>query len=107
MKKEIEVKTKGKEKTIVGTLGSRGRTFQGKVIKKFVNRVVVEFDRTVKIVKYERFAKKKTKLHARIPEGMDVAVGDYVQIRECRPLSKIIHFMVIQIVRRKDESSSS
>jgi len=30
---------------------------------------------------------------------MDVNVGDYIRIRECRPLSKIIHFVVIEKVK--------
>ena len=87
-----------KPKVIVGT---RGRIFQGPVIKKFDKRVVVEFDRTVYIPKFERFAKKQTKLHARIPEGMHVEVGNYIKVQECRPLSKIINFVVIEVVKEK------
>lgn len=88
----------GRMKDIVGT---RGRVFRGTVTKKFEKRVVVEFERTVKISKYERFAKKRAKLHARFDEGMDVKVGDFVKIRECRPLSKIIKFKVEEVIRRE------
>lgn len=91
---------KVKKKILVGT---RGRIFQGYVTKKFPTRVVVELERTVKVVKYERFAKKKTRLHARLPSDLEVHEGDYVKVRECRPLSKIIKFIVIEIVRRKKE----
>jgi len=90
----------GKKKKIVGT---RGREFQGYVIKKFPKRVVIEFERTVYIAKYERFLKDKTRLHARLPEGINVQIGDYVRVRECRPLSKIIHFIVTEIVRKSGE----
>ena len=98
-KKEKEIKK------IVGTrsLGTRGRTFQGTVTKKFEKRVVVEFERTVRILKYERFAKKKTRLHVRLPEGIYIHVGDLVKVRECRPLSKIVHFVVTEIVKRQEE----
>ena len=41
-----------------------------------------------------------TRLHARIPEGMQISVGDYVKIQECRPLSKIIHFVVLEVVKK-------
>ncbi len=100
----IEKTGKGKtekkeEKNLVGT---RGRTFEGNVTKKFDKRVVIEFERTVRVPKYERFMKKKTRLHARIPKGMDVNVGDYAQVMECRPLSKMIHFVLIKIVRKAD-----
>lgn len=84
------------------TVGTRGRVFQGYVIKKFPKRIVVSFDRTVYVKKYERFLKEKTKLHARVPEGMDVQIGDYVRIQECRPLSKIIHFVLLGSVRAKE-----
>lgn len=94
-----EKKEKTEMKNVVETVGTRGRTFQGPITKKFPNRVVIEIERTVHVPKYERFYKKKTKLHARLPEGMDVSVGDIIRIRECRPLSKIIHFIVIEKVK--------
>ena len=96
-KKETEVQKVSGNAEIVGT---RGRTFQGTVVKKFDRRAVVEFERTVKVHKYERFMRKKTRLHSRIPEGMQINVGDYVKVRECRPLSKIIHSVVIEVVRK-------
>jgi small subunit ribosomal protein S17 len=97
-KTEEKAKNEKQEKTqeIVGT---RGRTFEGTVTKKFPTRVVIEFERTVFIQKYERYARKKTRLHARLPQGMDINVGDYIKVRECRPLSKIIHFVVIEKIR--------
>lgn len=78
---------------------ARGRIFEGYVTKKFPTRVVVEFERTVYVSKYQRFYKKKTRLHARLPHHLNVEVGDYVRVRECRPLSKIIHFIVIEKVK--------
>lgn len=78
-----------------GSISLRGRTFSGTVIKKFPKRIVIEFERTIYIKKYERYSKRKTKLHARLPDCMnkDVEIGDYVEIKECRPISKIIHFV--------------
>jgi len=97
MKKDIKGKMKKENKKIVGTvIPTRGRIFNGKVIKKFEGRVVVEFERTLKVEKYERFIKKKTKLHARFGKDMKINVGDLVKVRECRPLSKIVHFIVIE-----------
>jgi small subunit ribosomal protein S17 len=95
-KQEKKNQEKIKEtETIVGT---RGRVFEGFVTKKFPKRIVVEFQRTEFIRKYDRFYKKKTKLHARLPESMEssINVGDYVKIRETRPLSKIIHFILVE-----------
>jgi small subunit ribosomal protein S17 len=87
----------GKEKNLVR---ARGRIFKGIITKKFPTRVVVEFERTLYLPKYERYFKKKTKLHARMQKDMKLEIGDLVKIRECRPLSKIIHFIVIEKLNR-------
>ena len=86
-----------------GKLKVRGRTFKGYVVKKFPRRIVVEFERVIYIRKYERQAKKKTRVHARLPACKQDSVkeGDYVLVQECRPLSKIIHFVFIRKVREE------
>jgi len=88
-------------------MSTRGRTFEGVVIKKFPKRVVIEFERTVFVKKYERFFRKKTRLHARLPDSMEsqINVGDHIKIRECRPLSKIIHFIVIEKIRSGNQEA--
>ena len=81
---------------------TRGRIFEGIVKKKFPKRVVIEFERTVFVPKYERFYKKKTRIHARLPEHIPIEVGDYIRVQECRPLSKIIHHMVIEKLKSSE-----
>jgi len=100
-------KPKEKQQTLViggKPISLRGRRFKGKVIRKFPSRVVIEFERTIYIKKYERYSKRKTKLHARLPERMfkEVNVGDYIEIVECRPISKIIHFIVVRKISGKE-----
>ncbi|MFH1307866.1 MAG: 30S ribosomal protein S17 [archaeon] len=84
-----------------GVLSTRGRTFEGYVIEKFPRRVTIEFERTFYIGKYERYAKKKTRIHVRLPSCMEdeIQLGDYIKVKECRPLSKLIHFVVIEKIR--------
>ncbi|MBI2045019.1 30S ribosomal protein S17 [Candidatus Pacearchaeota archaeon] len=90
---------------IHGHLKAHGKTFEGNVIKKFPRRVVIEFERMIYVRKYERYAKSKTKIHARLPDCMkdSISAGDYIKIQECRPLSKIIHFVVINKIKGKEE----
>lgn len=90
---------------IHGNLKSRGRTFEGIVKKKFPKRVVIEFERMVYIKKYERYKRSRTKIHARLPDCIkeQIDIGDYIKVQECRPLSKIIHFVVIQKIKDKEE----
>lgn len=99
--------TSAKEK-LVGTekrIGTRGRVFEGIIIKKFPKRITIEFKRMIYVKKYERYARSKTKIHARLPENMekDINVGDLIKVQECRPLSKIIHFIVIKKIKGKEE----
>ena len=89
-----------------GKLRARGRIFRGEVISKFPRRVAIVFEQMVHIRKYERYMMKKTKIHARLPDCMkqEVGIGDYIEVRECRPLSKIIHFVVIKKIREKEQA---
>ncbi|RLG15670.1 30S ribosomal protein S17 [Candidatus Pacearchaeota archaeon] len=121
MKKEKIKKTEGKIKNenivganckdknchIHGKLKIRGRIFEGKVVKKFPKRVVIEFQRMVYVRKYERYARSKTKIHARLPDCMEkqIQVGDLIRIQECRPLSKLVHFAVIGKVKKENKET--
>jgi len=112
MNKETK-KTKVEEKIVAGAecndpkcpfhgnLKTRGRTFEGIVVSKFSKRIAIEFERMNYVRKYERYSKSKTKIHARLPDCMekDISIGDIVKIKECRPLSKIIHFVVIKKIQ--------
>jgi len=109
-KKKTERKVQKKEEKVVGTLnekriGTRGKIFEGKVVKKFHKRLAIEFERMIYVKKYERYAKSRTKVHARLPEKMEkeIKLGDLVMVQECRPLSKIIHFIVVKKVKDAEE----
>jgi len=105
-KREIEVCNDSKC-PIHGELSSRGRSFVGMIVKKFPKRAVVEVERTIYNKKYERYSRAKSKLHAYLPECMkEIRVGDIVKIQECRPLSKIIHFVVISKIRESSSNKS-
>lgn len=82
----------------------RGRNFEGNIIKKFPGRVVIQFERMIKVPKYERYEKRKTKIHARLPDCLknEVNVGDLISVAETRPLSKTVHFVVSGIIKKKE-----
>ena len=118
MKTKVEKtdEKKGKEKIagaecndpdchIHGNLKTRGKVFEGTVITKSHKRIAIGFERSKYVQKYERYATYKAKIHARLPICMknEINIGDYVRIMECRPLSKIIHFVVIKKIRSGEE----
>ena len=88
-----------------GELKTRGRSFQGTVTRKRERRITIELERMVYIRKYERYAKFKTKIHARLPKCMEkeIFLGDLVKVDECRPLSKIIHFVLTKKIKGNGE----
>ena len=88
-----------------GCLSVRGRRFDGTIIKIVGQRAAIEWERIIYYPKFERYARMKSKLHAHIPKCMtkEIKIGDYVEIGECRPLSKIIHFVLTKKIRSKGE----
>ena len=80
-----------------GNLSVRGRRFSGKIKKISGQRAVIELERIIYYPKYERYARTKAKLHTHIPKCMlpDIKIGNYVEVGECRPLSKITHFVLL------------
>ena len=75
------------------------KKFEG-IVKKIAKPIVtVEFERIIYNPKYERFSRSKTKIRARAPQELfnKIKLNDQVIIAECRPLSKTVHHIVIQI----------
>ena len=105
---EMTSECKDKDCPFHGNLKARGRYFEGAVTRKFDRRVTIEFERMVYVKKYERFAKSKTKIHARLPACLEkeINIGDAIRVQECRPLSKIIHFVVIRKIKSRDVGGS-
>lgn len=88
-----------------GKVKARGRIFEGTVTKKLPTRIVIELERMIYHKKFERYYKSKTKIHAHLSKCMEneIRIGDLIWIQECRPLSKIIHFVVIKKIKSGDE----
>lgn len=107
--KKLEAGCKDRCCPIHRSISLRGRSFKGKIIRKFPKRVCIEFERTVYIKKYERYAKRKTKLHARLPDCLvnEINLGDYIEVQECRPISKIINFVVTRKISEQDSKRES
>ncbi|MEM2856208.1 MAG: 30S ribosomal protein S17 [Candidatus Nitrosocaldaceae archaeon] len=81
-----------------GSLSIRGKLFVGNIVsKKTKKMVVIEREYSYLISKYKRYARRKSKIHAYLPDCIDVNVGDTVTSAECRPLNKTTSFVVIEV----------
>jgi len=82
-----------------GKLSVRGKIVQGKVVSAKAPKMVVvqqEFPRIV--MKYKRYARSQSKIHAHRPPCIDVKEGDVVITAECKPISKSVSFVVVEVV---------
>lgn len=101
------MKTKAKEQIIEkncpihGTLSLRGKEFTGEVKKiSGKNTATIELDRLVFIPKYERYEKRKTRIHVHIPTCQKIIVGEFIHVQECRPISKMKNFVMVNKVEK-------
>lgn len=82
-----------------GTLSIRGKLMQGKVVSaKAPKMVVIQQEIPKMILKYKRYARSQSKIHAHRPLCVDVKEGDIVIAAECRPISKSVSFVVVEVV---------
>lgn len=82
-----------------GSFSVRGREFVGEIKKiSGKNSVLIEMDRLFFVPKYERYSKRRTRLHIHIPSCQNVVIGDKIKVKECRPISKIKSFVMIEKV---------
>jgi len=82
-----------------GHLRVRGRVFEGRVVSdKALDTVVVRWDHIHYVPKYERYSRRHTRIAAHNPSCIGAREGDMVRIAECRPLSKMKSFVVIEKV---------
>lgn len=85
-----------------GNLKTKGSTFFGSVISdKMAKTVTVQWDRKIYIPKYERYQAKLSKIKAHNPPCINAQVGDYVKIKETRPLSKTKNFVIVEKMGKK------
>jgi small subunit ribosomal protein S17 len=80
-----------------GTLPVRGQILEGDIVStKMQKTAVVKKLYMRKNRKYERLEKRSSKYIVHNPPCMEVKVGDHVKIMECRPLSKLVSFVIIE-----------
>jgi small subunit ribosomal protein S17 len=84
---------------------SRGRVLSGVVVSDKADKTIsVKIERKVKHPKYGKVIKRSTKVHAH-DENNSAKVGDFVSIQECRPISKLKSFVLIDADQVSDSVS--
>ncbi|XBC39674.1 MAG: 30S ribosomal protein S17 [Buchnera aphidicola (Chaetogeoica yunlongensis)] len=80
-------------------MNDKFRVLSGKVISNKMNKsVIVSIQRLIKHPLYKKFIKKTTKLCVH-DENNQCKVGDVVEIRESRPISKTKSWILVRILK--------
>lgn len=73
---------------------------KGRVISDKMQKTrVVSVDRLIKHTMYKKFIKRTIKLHVHDSDN-DSKVGDIVEIRECRPISKTKSWILTAVIKK-------
>ena len=81
-----------------GSLSIRGKLFEGTVINaKAKSTAVIQKESPIYFKKFKRYGRSKNQIHAHVPSNIDVKEGDYVVAAECKPISKSVSFVVVEV----------
>jgi small subunit ribosomal protein S17 len=81
-----------------GSLSVRGQVLDGTVVSAKMSRTaVVQREYLKRDLKYDRYEKRRSKLHVHNPPCIHAKEGDRVVIAECRPLSKTKAFVIVEV----------
>jgi small subunit ribosomal protein S17 len=79
---------------------SRGRTLQGVVVSNKMDKTItVRVERKEKHPKYGKFVRRTTVIHAHDPSN-ECLEGDWVVIKEFRPLSKTKSWVLVERIEK-------
>ena len=81
-----------------GSLSIRGKLFEGIVVNaKAKHTVTIEKKSSINFSKFRRYGRSKNRIHAHVPSNLDIKEGDRVIAAECRPISKSVSFVVVEV----------
>lgn len=81
-----------------GGLSIRGKLFDGKITgSKAKQTITLQKDSPIYFSKFKRYARGTSTIHAHVPKCMDVENGNRVLAAECRPISKSISYVVVEV----------
>ena len=81
-----------------GNLSIRGKLFEGKVTgNKARKTITLQKESAIYFTKFKRYARGKSTIHAHVPDCMDIESGNTVLTAECRPISKSVSYVVVEV----------
>lgn len=76
-----------------------GKTFSGIVVSdKMANTIAISLDYKSRHPIYRKIVKKNKKIYSE--NNLKANTGDFVKVREVRPLSKLKRFTTVEIIKK-------
>ena len=69
---------------------------------KMTKTIVVRVEERTMHAKYRKHISRHVKFHAHDPEGL-AGIGDTVKIEECRPMSRLKRWRLIEVLEKAEE----
>jgi len=89
-----------------GDISVKNEIYRGKIVKKDINRTAtIEWSRSVYVPKYERYELKRSRMRVHNPGCLNAKIGQQVLAAKTRPLSKMKHHVIIQLLGDVDQLS--
>lgn len=83
----------------------KDQTIIGKVIRNLTNKtIVIRVERKVKHPIYGKYVRRFSKMYAHDEENICM-VDDLVLIKQCRPLSKTKHWVLVKVIERIEKEA--
>jgi len=80
-----------------GHVKVRGKILTGEIVSiSDKQTVVIQREFLFRVPKYNRYERRRGKVHAHLPPCIEAKEGDTAVIAECRPLAKTVSFVVVQ-----------
>jgi small subunit ribosomal protein S17 len=87
-----------------GELNVKDELFQGKVVKKDINHsATIQWERSIYIKKYERYAVKRSRMRVHNPPCIDAKIDQFVLVARTRPVSKTKNHVILTVINKEQD----
>lgn len=108
VKKPQQIVEGDRKDPFTSPISLRGQQLVGTVVSvKMQRTATIVMERQVHIKKYNRYIRKRSKVLVHNPDSIDAREGDVVRAVATRPLSKAKHHIIVEVLKRAGEQSSS
>ncbi|MFW5746133.1 MAG: 30S ribosomal protein S17 [Nanoarchaeota archaeon] len=106
--KKVEPKEGDQKDPFTSPVSLRGQQIVGTVVSaKRQRTATILIERQIKLRKYNRYIRQRSKIHVHNPDSINAQEGDVVKVVTTRPLSKTKHHVIVEIVKKAGESASA